>query len=98
MCTYCNALLWPAEAVKVKRAQDREGGTGWRGKTCCSKGTAVMEPVERSAAIDAIFDHYDQSLRKTLVKHSRKCAAVARRTKEHNARVLQRHRSDRVRP
>ena len=71
-CTFCEALLWPAETVAVPRAKDVEGGTGCCGKTCCSKGTVLMEPVERSPAVDALFDN--EPLRKTLVKHSRKYA------------------------
>ena len=71
-CTFCEALLWPAETVAVPAAKDVEGGSGRCGKACCSKGTVLMERVERSPAIDALFD--DATLRKTLVKHSRKYA------------------------
>ena len=71
-CTFCEALLWPAETVAVPPAKDHEGGTGCCGKVCCSKGTVLMERVERSPAVDALFDN--EPLRKTLVKHSRKYA------------------------
>ncbi|EOD40013.1 hypothetical protein EMIHUDRAFT_223243 [Emiliania huxleyi CCMP1516] len=68
VCTYCKALLWPDEALRVPPAKD-EGGTGWRGTLCCGKGAVRLDPVQRSAALDELWK--DDRNAKDLCHHAR---------------------------
>ena len=72
VCTYCKALLWPDEALRVPPAKD-EGGTGWRSTLCCGKGAVRLDPVQRSAALDELWK--DDRNAKDLCHHARMCAA-----------------------
>ena len=69
-CTHCAALLWPGEAARVPAGKDREGGTGWRGTLCCSSGAVHIDGVQRSAAIDGLFETPRDAT--DLAKHARR--------------------------
>ena len=84
MCSYCGALLFKAEARKMPTATKRgKFGTVWRGLTCCMQGAVDLEPVKRSAKIDALWSGEDGKLLRTSAREiNNKLALASQKVKQ----------------
>jgi hypothetical protein len=68
MCTYCGALLYPAEAAEAPTIGPY--ATVWcGGQLCCCNGAVTLERVEREPAMEELWA--DATKKKTLIANAR---------------------------
>ena len=68
MCTYCGALLFPAEAAEAPTVGPY--ATVWcGGQLCCCNGAVTLERVEREPAMEELWA--DATSARTLIANAR---------------------------
>ena len=63
-CGHCEAALFDGECLPITGSRRK------RGRSCCSDGTVVLDPVRKHARIDELWGDAADPHSKTLQKHA----------------------------